>query len=257
MSNPPVMRPVRPEAGPEGCSRPGVSVATARRNVERSARRLRVRCPCVLVADRARNRTALSTRLLRPYRLRRPSHDQRRAVLDVVKALAALRPAARAAGLDDACAQLEGSTYVMAEEARRIFRVDPSSRQTYGEDLVGAITHPLRESHPTRSAAAIALRATLQLLQQPMIDRASLARAITASDLRSRVSLSASRHIRAHRHRRAGITSARSSALHRSTNIRHRVRRECPWSSSNVRMTGRSRSRSRAVGNCSATKRNR
>ena len=33
-----------------------------------------------------------------------------------VKALAALDPAGF--GLDDACAQLEGSTYVMAEEAR-------------------------------------------------------------------------------------------------------------------------------------------
>jgi hypothetical protein len=40
--------------------------------------------------------------------LRRPSHDQSRAVLDVVKALAALDPAGF--GLDDACAQLEGST---------------------------------------------------------------------------------------------------------------------------------------------------
>ena len=48
------------------------------------------------------------------------------------------------AGLDDTCAQLEGSTHVMAEEARRIFRIDQSSQQTYGEDLVGAITHPLR-----------------------------------------------------------------------------------------------------------------
>jgi hypothetical protein len=47
-------------------------------------------------------------------------------------------------GLDDACAQLEGSTYVMAEEARCFFHIDPSGRQTYGEDLVGAITHPLR-----------------------------------------------------------------------------------------------------------------
>ena len=37
---------------------------------------------------------------------------------DVVRALAALDPAGF--GLDDACAQLEGSTYVMAEEARRI-----------------------------------------------------------------------------------------------------------------------------------------
>jgi len=39
-------------------------------------------------------------------------------VLDVGKALAVLDPAGF--GLDDACAQLEGSTYVMAEKARRI-----------------------------------------------------------------------------------------------------------------------------------------
>jgi hypothetical protein len=37
---------------------------------------------------------------------------------NVVKALAALDPAGF--GLDDACAQLEGSNYVMAEEPRRI-----------------------------------------------------------------------------------------------------------------------------------------
>jgi hypothetical protein len=42
-------------------------------------------------------------------------HDQDRAVLDIVKALAALDPAG--CGLDDACAQLKGSTYVMADEA--------------------------------------------------------------------------------------------------------------------------------------------
>ena len=73
-------------------------------------------------------RTALSRLVLFPYSLRRPSHDQRRAVLNVVKALAALDPAGF--GLDDACAQLEGSTYVMGEEARCIvsyvasFRID-------------------------------------------------------------------------------------------------------------------------------------
>ena len=49
-------------------------------------------------------------------------------MLDVVKALAMLDPAGF--GLDDACAQLEGSSYVLAEEPRRIaltvasFRVD-------------------------------------------------------------------------------------------------------------------------------------
>ncbi len=58
-------------------------------------------------------------------RLCRPSHDQRRAVLDLVKALAALDPAGF--GLGNACAQLEGSTYVMAEEACRIIRIDRTS----------------------------------------------------------------------------------------------------------------------------------
>ena len=73
-------------------------------------------------------------------RLRRPSHGQRRAVLDVVKALAALDPAGF--GLDDACAQLESSTYVMAEEARPHFGVARMRQQSYGEDLVDAIGHP-------------------------------------------------------------------------------------------------------------------
>jgi len=73
-------------------------------------------------------------------RLRRPSHDQRRAVLDVVKALAALDPAGF--GLDDACAQLESSTYVMADEARPHFCVDRMRQQSYREDLVDAIRHP-------------------------------------------------------------------------------------------------------------------
>ena len=42
-------------------------------------------------------------------------------MLAVIKALAALDPAGF--GLDDACAQLEGSTYVMAEEARCRFGI--------------------------------------------------------------------------------------------------------------------------------------
>jgi len=49
----------------------------------------------------------------------RPSHEEDRAVLDVVKALAMLDPAGF--GLDDACAQLEGRIYVMADEARPHF----------------------------------------------------------------------------------------------------------------------------------------
>ena len=61
-------------------------------------------------------------------------------MLDVVKALAALDPAG--CGLDDACAQLESSTYVMADEARPHFGVDPMRLQSYREGLVDAIGHP-------------------------------------------------------------------------------------------------------------------
>jgi hypothetical protein len=67
-------------------------------------------------------------------------NDQDRAVLDGVKALAALDPAGF--GLDVACAQLESSIYVMADEAQPHFCVDPSHRQSYREDLVDAIGHP-------------------------------------------------------------------------------------------------------------------
>ena len=64
-------------------------------------------------------------------------------MLDLVKALASLDPAG--CGLDDACAQLEGSTYVMAEEARRIVSyLTRRVRRAYREVLVGAIAHPLR-----------------------------------------------------------------------------------------------------------------
>jgi hypothetical protein len=75
-------------------------------------------------------------------------------------------------GLDDACAQLEGRTYVMAEEARCIFHIDPSGRQTYREESRRCHHAPSPRSHPTRSAATTVLRATLQLLQQHLIDRA-------------------------------------------------------------------------------------
>ena len=141
MSNPPVRRPCRPEAGPEGCSRPCVRVAnrieSCRVICAPFARALSVR-----TRRRSRaKRTVLSTLILCSLlALRRPSHDQRRAVLDVVKALAALDPAGF--GLDDACAQLESSTYVMAEEARPHFCVDRTRQQSYREDLVGAIAHP-------------------------------------------------------------------------------------------------------------------
>ena len=112
---------------------------------ERSARRLHVRCH-VRTRWRSRgNHTATFKTHLRKYSRCFGHHIVSVELCSVSSRLfATLRPAVRAAGLDDTCAQLEGSTYVMAEEARGIFRIDQSSQQTYGEDLVGAITHLLR-----------------------------------------------------------------------------------------------------------------
>jgi hypothetical protein len=86
-------------------------------------------------------------------------------VLGGVKALAALDPAG--CGLDAACAQLEGRTYVMADEARPQFCVDAAHRRSYREDLVGAWRTPPR-SRQARSAVANALRASSQPLPQPV-----------------------------------------------------------------------------------------
>jgi hypothetical protein len=106
---------------------------------------LRNECTCVVTYDRARDplRNSLyfsrtSRRSLSPEISHH--HDQDRAVLGVVKALGALDPAG--CGLDAASAQLEGGTYVMVDEARPHFCVDPAHRQSYREDLVGAIAHP-------------------------------------------------------------------------------------------------------------------
>ena len=79
-------------------------------------------------------------------------------MLGIVKALAALDPAG--CGLDAASAQLEGRTYVMADEARPHFCVDAAHRRSYREDLVGASRTP-PQSRQTRSAVANALRAKL------------------------------------------------------------------------------------------------
>ena len=79
-------------------------------------------------------------------------------MLVAVKALASLDPAG--CGLDAACAQLEGRTYVMADEARPQFCVDAAHRRSYREDLVGASRTPPQYSQ-TRSAVANALRAEL------------------------------------------------------------------------------------------------
>ena len=106
----------------------------------------------------------------------------------------------------------------MAKEARAsFFGVDPSSWQTYREDLVGAIAHPLRGCIRRGALQPTLSELSCSSFDNQLIDRAS--RANTAYDFKSRASLSASRHIRAHRHRRTGARSVRPSALHCCTNV--------------------------------------
>ena len=80
-------------------------------------------------------------------------------MLDVVKALAALDPAGF--GLDDACAQLEGSTYVMADEENLISALTggASSRIVKFSSMPSGIPP---QSRQTRTAEADALRAKPQ-----------------------------------------------------------------------------------------------
>src|SRR5262245_6951398 len=59
----------------------------------------------------------------------RPSHGEDRAALDVVKALASLDPAG--CGRDGVSAQLESSTYVMADKTRPQLCVDAAHWQSY------------------------------------------------------------------------------------------------------------------------------
>jgi hypothetical protein len=136
-------------------------------------------------------------------------------VLGAVKALAALDPAGF--GLDDACAQLESSTYVTANEARPLFGVDPARRRSYREDLLGAIVHPSAVS-PRRGA----LKPTLSELRCQLLSttsRSIASQAIAAFDFKSRASVSASRHIHAHRLGAPTPCRRASSALHRITNV--------------------------------------
>jgi hypothetical protein len=134
-------------------------------------------------------------------------------VLDVVKALAALDPSG--GGLDGACAQLEGRTYVMrtkldlisALTGRTDTRIVKISRMPSGIPP---------QSRQTRSAEADALRATLQ---------APLIRSI-AHGTRSARSIP-SHALRCRRHATSTLTVIRapasgrraSSALHRTTNV--------------------------------------
>jgi hypothetical protein len=142
---PRVYRDSRPEAVPEGCSRPGIGVA--------NTRECRAICaPFARALSRAytqqitRGSHCTFNTHLRKYSRSFGHHIVSVELCSGVVKARRYAPT-RCAGLralTTPCAQLEGSTYVMAEEARCIFHIDQSSRQTYGEDLVDAITHPLR-----------------------------------------------------------------------------------------------------------------
>ena len=179
-------------------------------------------------------------------------HDQDRAVLGVVKALAALDPAG--CGLDDASAQLEGRTYVMADEAGPHFCIARRIGSRIVKISSVPITHP-SAVRQTRRAAANALRAKFSALQHRLDCRAYLVRE-PRSTSSQRASVSASRHIHAHNPGAPAPGRRASSALHRITNVCIEFA-GCPWSTSNMRIRGRSRFRSRVVGNCSARTRNR
>jgi hypothetical protein len=106
-----------------------------------------------------------------PYSSRRPSHNQRRAVLDVVKALAALDPLG--CGLDDICAQLIGSSYVPTKlDLISALTRCASSRMVKISSMPSGIPP---QSRQTRSAEADALRATLSApFNYQQIDRTRL-----------------------------------------------------------------------------------
>ena len=112
--------------------RPSRRVAHAPVSVSRSLAEcssdLRAVCTCVVTCVHAADHTGIALHFqhtsAKVLALLRPSHRQRRAVLGLVKALRyAPTRCCGPAGLDDTCAQLEGSTYVMAEEARSHFSV--------------------------------------------------------------------------------------------------------------------------------------
>ena len=87
-----------------------------------------------------------------------------------VKALAPLDPTG--CGLDGASAQLEARIYVMADEARPHFCVDPAHRQSYREDLVGAIAHPSAVPPDAERCSQRSQSKALSLFNNQSIDRA-------------------------------------------------------------------------------------
>ena len=124
------------------------------------------------------------------------------------------------AGLDDACAQLEGSTHVMAEEALVAFSILTGAA---GRRMVKISSVPLRTLSAVASDAERCSRrpqGNAAAPSQPTDrSRGSPARAITASDLTSRVLLSASRrHPRSSDIERAGSSRRARGAIQHNTN---------------------------------------
>jgi hypothetical protein len=109
-----------PEAGPEGCSRPDVHAGM----LGGSRCDLRAECTCVVTCERARDLLP-NPYYFSPYFValtharNRPSPRSGSSCARRRQALAALDPVGF--GLDDICAQLIGSAYVMADEARPHF----------------------------------------------------------------------------------------------------------------------------------------
>ena len=125
------------------------------------------------------------------------------------------------------------------------------------EDLVGAIAHPSAvASDAERCSRRSQSNACSSLNNQ--LDRSRELQHARSPRLTSRHAYCCRRHvgIRAHRHRRAGTNRRAERASSTTRIVMTRVRRERLWSSLSVQMRGRSRSRSRAVGNCLARRRN-
>ena len=147
MSNPPIVRPVLSRGRPGGLLTPRCRCRESlAETLKRSARRLQ--CVCAYTLQMSRGSHCNFERHSATVSHWFGHHIDQASSCARHRQGSSLRsdPLRGPAGLDDACAQLEGSTYVMAEEARRIFRIDPSS----GRRIVKI------SSVPSRTLSAVA-----------------------------------------------------------------------------------------------------
>jgi hypothetical protein len=132
VSNPPLLRPVLSRGRPRGFAHAPVSVS---RSFAECSSDLRAVCTCVVMGVHAADHTGIA------LHFQHTSAKVLRAASAITSSASScarsrqgssLRsdPLCGPAGLDDTCAQLEGSTYVMAEEARRVSVLTrPASRR--------------------------------------------------------------------------------------------------------------------------------